>query len=106
MQTRQAGLEGMGEIRLREMVKQSLRLRPSRLVVGEVMAEECLDLLLALNAGLPGHGDPARELRPQGAGEDVDASLRAGDDSGVLSAFPTARAADPSGRSTWLYFRR
>jgi pilus assembly protein CpaF len=65
MQTRQAGLEGMGEIRLREMVKQALRLRPSRLVVGEVMAEECLDLLLALNAGLPGmatlHANSARK---------------------------------------------
>jgi pilus assembly protein CpaF len=65
MQTRQAGLEGTGEIRLRELVKQALRMRPSRLVVGEVRAEECLDLLLALNAGLPGmatlHANSARE---------------------------------------------
>jgi pilus assembly protein CpaF len=40
-------------------------MRPSRLVVGEVRAEECLDLLLALNAGLPGmatlHANSARE---------------------------------------------
>jgi len=55
MQTRQAGLEGTGEIRLRDLVKESLRMRPSRIVVGEVRAEECLDLLLALNAGLPTH---------------------------------------------------
>jgi pilus assembly protein CpaF len=65
MQTRQAGLEGTGEIRLRELVKQSLRMRPSRMIVGEVRAEECLDLLLALNAGLPGlatiHANSARE---------------------------------------------
>jgi pilus assembly protein CpaF len=65
MQTRQAGLEGTGEIRLRELVKQALRMRPSRLVIGEVRAEECLDLLLALNAGLPGmatlHANSARE---------------------------------------------
>jgi pilus assembly protein CpaF len=64
-QTRQAGLEGTGEIRLRELVKQALRMRPSRLVIGEVRAEECLDLLLALNAGLPGmatlHANSARE---------------------------------------------
>lgn len=53
MQTRQVGLEGTGEIRLRDLVKESLRMRPSRLVVGEVRAEECLDLLLALNSGLP-----------------------------------------------------
>lgn len=54
MQTRQAGLEGTGEIALRDLVKEALRMRPSRVVVGEVRAEECLDLLLALNAGLPG----------------------------------------------------
>lgn len=65
LQTRQAGLEGTGEIRLRELVKESLRMRPSRIIVGEVRAEECLDLLLALNAGLPGmctiHASSARE---------------------------------------------
>jgi pilus assembly protein CpaF len=65
MQTRQAGLEGTGEIRLRNLVKEALRMRPSRVVVGEVRAEECLDLLLALNSGLPGmvtvHANSARE---------------------------------------------
>jgi pilus assembly protein CpaF len=65
MQTRQAGLEGTGEVKLRDLVKESLRMRPSRIVVGEVRAEECLDLLLALNAGLPGmatlHANSARE---------------------------------------------
>ncbi len=65
MQTRQSGLEGTGEIRLRDLVKESLRMRPSRIIVGEVRAEECLDLLLALNAGLPGmctiHANSARE---------------------------------------------
>jgi pilus assembly protein CpaF len=53
MQTRQAGLEGTGEVPLRELVKQVLRMRPSRIVVGEVRSAECLDLLLALNSGLP-----------------------------------------------------
>jgi pilus assembly protein CpaF len=65
LQTRQAGLEGTGGIRLRDLVKESLRMRPSRLIVGEVRAEECLDLLLALNSGLPGmctlHANSARE---------------------------------------------
>ncbi|MGN6578068.1 MAG: CpaF family protein [Nocardioides sp.] len=65
LQTRQRGLEGTGEIRLRDLVKESLRMRPSRVIVGEVRAEECLDLLLALNAGLPGmaslHANSARE---------------------------------------------
>ncbi len=65
LQTRQQGLEGTGEIRLRDLVRESLRMRPSRVIVGEVRAEECLDLLLALNAGLPGlaslHANSARE---------------------------------------------
>jgi pilus assembly protein CpaF len=65
MQTRQQGLEGSGEITLRDLVKQCLRMRPSRVIVGEVRAEESLDLLLALNSGLPGmaslHANSARE---------------------------------------------
>jgi pilus assembly protein CpaF len=65
MQTRQAGLEGTGEITLRMLVKEALRMRPSRVIVGEVRAAECLDLLLALNAGLPGmasiHANSARQ---------------------------------------------
>src|SRR5436190_14723151 len=65
MQTRQSGLEGTGEVKLRDLVKESLRMRPSRILVGEVRAEECLDLLLALNAGVPGmctlHANSARE---------------------------------------------
>jgi pilus assembly protein CpaF len=53
MQTRQPNLEGTGEITLRRLVKEALRMRPSRIVVGEVRQEECLDLLIALNSGLP-----------------------------------------------------
>jgi len=83
MQTRQRGLEGTGEVRLRDLVKESLRMRPSRVIVGEVRAEECLDLLLALNAGLPGmaslHANSARETLvkmctlPLLAGENISA---------------------------------
>ena len=83
LQTRQSGLEGTGEIRLRNLVKESLRMRPSRIIVGEVRAEECLDLLLALNAGLPGmctiHANSAREslvkmcTLPLLAGENISA---------------------------------
>jgi pilus assembly protein CpaF len=65
MQCRQAGLEGTGEVTLRHLVKESLRMRPSRIIVGEVRSAECLDLLLALNSGLPGmatvHANSARE---------------------------------------------
>ena len=51
MQTRQAGLEGTGEIPLRRLVIEALRMRPHRLVVGEVRQAEALDLLVALNSG-------------------------------------------------------
>ncbi len=53
MQCRQAGLEGTGEVPLRRLVKEALRMRPGRIVVGEVRQEESLDLLIALNSGLP-----------------------------------------------------
>ncbi len=53
MQIRQPNLEGTGEIPLRRLVKEALRMRPSRIIVGEVRQGECLDLLIALNSGLP-----------------------------------------------------
>src|SRR3954466_16429918 len=64
-QCRQPSLEGTGEIPLRRLVKESLRMRPSRIVVGEVRQEESLDMLIALNSGVPGmctvHANSARE---------------------------------------------
>ena len=54
LQTRQPNLEGVGEVSLRRLIKEALRMRPSRLVVGEVREAEALDLLIALNSGLPG----------------------------------------------------
>ncbi|WP_286928114.1 MULTISPECIES: CpaF family protein [Aeromicrobium] len=85
MQTRQAGLEGTGEITLRMLVKEALRMRPNRIIVGEVRAEEALDLLLALNSGLPGmasiHANSAKQALvklctlPLLAGENVSAGF-------------------------------
>ncbi len=48
MQTRQQGLDGTGEIRFRDLVRESLRMRPSRVIVGEVRAELALDIGLAV----------------------------------------------------------
>jgi pilus assembly protein CpaF len=85
MQTRQANLEGAGEITVRSLVKEALRMRPSRIVVGEVRQAECLDLLIALNSGLPGmcslHANSARAALvkmctlPLLAGENVSAAF-------------------------------
>ena len=65
MQTRQVNLEGRGEIDLRRLIIEALRMRPDRLVVGEVREREALDLLVALNSGLPGmtsiHANSASE---------------------------------------------
>ncbi|WP_166983364.1 CpaF family protein [Paramicrobacterium fandaimingii] len=54
MQCRQPSLEGTGEITLRRLIKESLRMRPDRIIVGEVREAESLDLLIALNSGVPG----------------------------------------------------
>lgn len=85
MQCRQASLEGGGEITLRRLIKEALRMRPDRIVVGEVREAEALDLLLALNAGVPGacsvHANSARDaLRklstlPLLAGRNIDAGF-------------------------------
>jgi pilus assembly protein CpaF len=65
LQTRGANLQGEGEIPLRRLIKESLRMRPSRIIVGEVREAEALDLLIALNSGLPGmctiHANSARD---------------------------------------------
>ena len=82
LQGRQAGLEGTGEITLRRLVKEALRMRPDRLVVGEVRDAEALDLVLALNTGVPGactvHANSAAEaleklsILPLLAGRNID----------------------------------
>ncbi|MGH3992984.1 MAG: ATPase, T2SS/T4P/T4SS family, partial [Pseudonocardiaceae bacterium] len=51
---RQRNIEGAGEVTLRELVRQALRMRPDRLVVGEVRGAEVCELLAALNTGHEG----------------------------------------------------
>ena len=65
MQTRSASLDGVGEITIRRLIKEALRMRPSRIVIGEIREAESLDLLIALNSGIPGmatiHANSARD---------------------------------------------
>jgi pilus assembly protein CpaF len=85
LQCRQPNLEGTGEITLRRLVKEALRMRPRRIVIGEVREAESLDMLIALNAGVPGmctvHANSAREALtkictlPLLAGENVTAAF-------------------------------
>ncbi|CAN5495372.1 ATPase, T2SS/T4P/T4SS family [soil metagenome] len=85
LQCRQPSLEGTGEVSLRRLIKEALRMRPDRLVVGEVREAESLDLLIALNSGLPGmcsiHANSARDALsklatlPLLAGRNIDSSF-------------------------------
>jgi len=85
MQCRGPSLEGGGEITLRRLIKEALRMRPDRIVVGEVREAESLDLLIALNSGVPGmssiHANSAREALgklctlPLLAGRNIDSAF-------------------------------
>ncbi|MCR9270761.1 MAG: CpaF family protein [Hyphomonadaceae bacterium] len=54
METRPANLEGNGEIKQRELVKNALRMRPDRVILGEVRSDEAFDMLQAMNTGHEG----------------------------------------------------
>jgi pilus assembly protein CpaF len=54
LETRPSNLEGVGEIKQRDLVKNSLRMRPDRIIIGEVRGGEALDMLQAMNTGHEG----------------------------------------------------
>lgn len=67
LETRPANIEGKGEISIRDLVKNSLRMRPDRVVVGEVRSGEALDMLQAMNTGhdgslTTGHANSPRDM--------------------------------------------
>lgn len=67
LETRPANIEGEGEISMRDLVKNALRMRPDRIVVGEVRSGEALDMLQAMNTGhdgslTTGHANSARDM--------------------------------------------
>lgn len=54
LESRNANIEGNGEITIRDLIKSSLRMRPTRLIVGEVRGAEAIDMLQSLNTGHSG----------------------------------------------------
>lgn len=65
LETRPANIEGKGEITIRDLVKNSLRMRPDRIVVGEVRSGEALDMLQAMNTGHDGSLTTAHANSPR-----------------------------------------
>lgn len=66
LESRPPNVEGKGEITIRDLVKNALRMRPDRIVIGEVRGTECIDMLQAMNTGHDGsmstiHANRARE---------------------------------------------
>ena len=66
LEARNANVEGTGEISLRDLLKSALRMRPSRIIVGEVRGSEAIDMLQSLNTGhcgaSTGHANSPRDM--------------------------------------------
>jgi len=67
LETRNANTEGKGEVSIRDLIRSSLRMRPDRIVVGEVRGPEALDMLQAMNTGhdgslSTGHSNSTRDM--------------------------------------------
>ncbi|HLI13325.1 MAG TPA: TadA family conjugal transfer-associated ATPase [Alphaproteobacteria bacterium] len=67
LETRPANLEGQGEITMRELVKNALRMRPDRIILGEVRGAEAVDMLQAMNTGHEGSLGTIHANRPREA---------------------------------------
>ncbi len=67
LETRPANLEGQGEITQRDLVKNALRMRPDRIILGEIRAGEALDMLQAMNTGHDGSMATIHANRPREA---------------------------------------
>jgi len=112
LETRPPNIEGMGEVAMRDLVKNSLRMRPDRIVVGEVRGGEALDMMQAMNTGHDGslttiHANSPRdaisrlETMISMAGLDIpDKAIRQQIASAIQIIIQVSRLADGSRRVT------
>lgn len=89
MQTRQKNLEGQGAVDLRRLIVEALRMRPDRIIVGEVRQKEAFDLLIALNSGLPGMTSVHANSAPEALTKLLTLPLLAGENVGERFVAPT-----------------
>src|SRR5262249_18511580 len=81
LEARPANMEGQGEVTIRDLVRNSLRMRPDRIIVGEVRGAEALDMLQAMNTGHDGSLSTVHSNGPRDALARVETMvLRAGFD--------------------------
>ncbi len=114
LETRPPNIEGRGEVTQRDLVKNSLRMRPDRIIVGEVRGSECLDMLQAMNTGHDGsistvHANSARdslarlEMMMQMTGFDIPVKAMRQQISAALDAIVhTARLSDGTRKLTGI----
>src|SRR5678809_912526 len=112
LETRPPNIEGRGEVTQRDLVRNSLRMRPDRIIVGEVRGSECLDMLQAMNTGHDGsistvHSNSARdslnrlEMMMQMTGFDIPVkAMRQQISSALNLVVQVARMSDGSRRVT------
>ena len=77
LESRPPGIEGAGEVTIRDLVRNALRMRPDRIVIGEVRGGEAMDLLVALNTG---HRGALSTVHANGADDALAPDRDAGDD--------------------------
>lgn len=102
MQTRMEGLDGGAAITLRDLVREALRQRPDRIVVGEVRGPEALDMLMALNAGCSGLATVHANSAPDALDKLVSYSVLAGEN----VAIPFVRSTVASVIDLVVFLRR
>ena len=97
LETRPPNLEGEGQITMRDLVKNCLRMRPERIIVGEVRGPEAFDLLQAMNTGHDGSMGTLHANIPREALSRIESMITMG---GYLAAVAHHPRDDLSARST------